>query len=250
MLHKIRLIKDGGTLDYAVVRKFLGVPLDTFKFAAITGGDRITSRAGEYHLKKGRSYPPEFTRIGFDMTWQADDNGPFLQNWHREKGLRSSLRVSFDPQKICITRDLLKSELGRGREGRFSHGDSVSIGYGSIDTLYVGFTFHQPGCADGVDIIVKNSAAGWNTPADGSAGDAEFFTPLLPLDKSGRQLAPMGFQCGPSNSTSSKPEDTGCVCDHKNQTPAGPCHYSVTLSTLKENDLRIDVWALLNPEAN
>ncbi len=249
MLHRIKPIKDAGSLDYAGARKFLGIPLDTFKFEMIANGDRITSRSGEYYIRKGGTYPAEFTGIGFDMAWEAESNRPSTQSWHKEKGLRSSLRVSFDQEKVCITKELLQDEWGRGKSGRFSHGDAVAITYGALDKLLISFTFNQP-CADSVHVIANDRDANWPTPADASASDAEFVTSFLPLDKSGQSLGSLGLQCGPSNSTSSKPEDTGCVCPHKRQSPAGPCHYSVGLSDLPEGGLGIRVWALLNPEAN
>lgn len=250
MLQRIKQVRAGGTLDYAVARQFLGVPLDAFRYAAIVSGDRILSRAGEYHIRNGRGDPPGFDSIRFDMTWQADNNGPSLQRRHGEKGLRSSLRVSFDQQNICITKDMLKDEWGKGRDGRFSHGDSESISYGDADRMYVSFTFHQPTCAASVDIGLKDSAARWITPADASAGDVEFFASLLPIDKSGRQFISLGFECGPSGSASSGPDDRGCVCPREKQTRNGPCHHAVTFHDENADGVTVRVWPLLNPEAN
>ncbi|MCW5576385.1 MAG: hypothetical protein KIT13_09865 [Burkholderiales bacterium] len=250
LLHKVKQIRDAGALDYAAARAFLGVPLDTFRFAVIVNGDRITSRGGEYHLKKGRAYPPEFTTVRFDMAWEAESNRPSVLSWHREKGLKSMLGVSFDEQKICITRTLLEDAWGRGREGRFSHGDDLSISYGNQDKLLVSFTFRQQDCADSMDIIANDPRAHWTTPADVSAGDVEFVTKFLPFDGSGKQLMALGLECGPSGSAGSRPEDRGCVCPRAQQTRTGPCHHAVTWSPAKEGSLMLKVWPLLNPEAN
>jgi len=249
MLNRLELLKDARLLDYAAAKSFLGVPLSTFRFHAIANGDKITSRSGEYRAKSSNAYPPEFTNISFDMAWEAESNRPSTQSWHTKKGLRSSLRLSFNKKLICISKPLLILEWGSGRQGGITHGDDTTINYGDLDDVLVSFTFNTSGCADSVDIIANNPKASWTTPEDASAGDAEFVTKLVPLDKSGKQLLSLGMECGPEGSPGN-PEDTSCGCDRQKQTKAGPCHHAVTLSTLKEGGLGIRVFPLLNAEAN
>lgn len=250
VLNKIGRLMEAETVDYAVATQFLGTPLDASKLELIVSGNAIQSRAAEYFISRHRGNPPGFDRIGFDMVWQAEHFQSALRAGHAEKGLRSHLSVSFDPGLICITKWMLWIKFGWTMPGGFSHGDSVSMAYGDKDRRRVSFTFHESDCAADLSVVSKNPAANWVVPADASASEAEFITRFLPIDKSGGPLEALGFRCGPSNSTSSKPEDTGCVCEWDRQTPAGPCHYSVNFSTLKEDSLQIRVWALPDREAN
>ncbi len=249
VLKKLDRLMDAGTLDYAAATEFLGTPLDAWKFEMRVNGNKINARSGEYHIGRKRGNPPGLDSIGFDMAWLAESGGPTLRAWHTDKGLRSHLRLSFDPKEICIKKWMLWAKFGWAMPGRFSHGDSISLSFGDKDRLSASFTFHGPECASDLSVMSKNPAADWSVPADASAGDPEFVTRFLPLDKSGRQFDALGLKCGPANSTSSKPEDIGCVCEWEKQTPAGPCHYSVNLSDLKGGGLEVRVWALPDREA-
>lgn len=249
VLKKLDRLMDGGTLDYAAATEFLGTPLDAWKFEMLVKGNTINARSGEYHIGRKRGNPPGFERISLDMAWLAESGGPTLRAWHTDKGLRSHLNLSLDTRQICITKWMLWLKFGWAVPGRFSHGDSVSLSFGDKDRLSASFTFDVPECASDLFVRAKNPAAQWAVPADASARDPEFVTRFLPLDKSGRQFDALGLKCGPANSTSSKPEDIGCVCEWEKQTPAGPCHYSVNLSGLKEGGLEVRVWALPDREA-
>lgn len=250
LLNKVDALMDAGNLDYAAATKFLGMPLDVEKSEMIVNGSTVNARAAEYGIARNRSDPPGLTRIDFEMVWQAENNPPLLRAWHREKGLRSHFRLSFDPKQICITKAMLWMKFGWTMPGGSSHGESVSLLFGDKEKLFASFTFNQSECASNVYIRGKNAAATWSVPADASANDSEFVTRLLPLDKSGKQLDALGLACGPANSPSSEPDDTGCVCGWDKQTPAGPCHYSVNLSTLKEGGMEIRVLALPDRGAN
>ena len=148
VLHKIKRLIDAGTLDYAAAREFLGVLLSASKFEAIASGDKITSpvRASISSRKM-----PTIHRdcLVSASTWRGKRKA--IGRPRRagiEKGLKSSLRISFDQKKICITRELLKNELGSGKEGGFFDSDATPIAYGDTDKLLVSFTFEQPDCAD------------------------------------------------------------------------------------------------------
>ena len=247
MLKKIEALMDGEKLDYAVAKQFLGIPMSTSKFEAIASGNEIISRFGDYGVKRGSANPPEFTLIDFDMVWEKESGRPSIHAWHKEKGLRSSLRLGFDIDKICITEDMLENELGSGREGGLTHGDAITISYGELGDFLVSFTFYRPGCADEVDIVANDPAAKWPTPADVSAADAEFVT-RLSLDQSGKQLFPLGFHCGLETAKGS-PEFV-CGCDREQQTSTGPCHHAVELTTLPGGELEMEVFPLLNEEAS
>jgi hypothetical protein len=253
VLDKIKLLKDGGALDYAAAKQFFGAPLGTSGFLkTIVNGGKITFRSGEYY----GGDTPEFNGARLNMEWRAEGfTAP--GGWRVEKGLKSFLRASFPTRKICITKALLEAELGSGSEGRFSHGDDTTVNYGNADKRIVSFTFSGSECARNVDIIVTDPQAGWSTPSDAAAGDAEFVFKLSPLDTSGKNLVPLGFQCGPAGAASSEAGDIGCVCPRGHQTPAGPCRHAVTFipyrkgdSSMKEGDVNIEVLPLNLPDMN
>jgi hypothetical protein len=249
VLKKLDRLMDGGTLDYAAATEFLGTPLDALKFEMLVNGNTINARSGEYHIGRKRGNPPGFDHVGLDMAWLAESGGPTLRAWHTDKGLRSHLKLSLDTRQICITKWMLWLKFGWVEQTGSSHGNSVSLSFGDRDRLSASFTFDGPECAGDLSVRAKNPAADWPVPADASARDPEFVTRFLPLDKSGGQFDVLGLKCGPADSASSKPEDTGCVCEWEKQTPAGPCHYSVNLSALKEGGLKVGVWALPDREA-
>jgi hypothetical protein len=250
-LSKLQPMRDAERLDYASVRQMFGAPLytsDTFNMAS--HGNTITSMKGWYYLKDENS--PPGTSVQLDMAWDSEKGRPSTVNWGvKEKGMDSSLRISFDPHKMCITQTILVTEWGFwDNESAYMDTDMTNRIYGDHD-FSVSFDFSpDEKCALNATVDWQDSRAKWVTPSDTTASDSEFVTKLLPADTSGKQLFPLGFHCELDVSQSPDSNEMSCGCDPEQQTNKGPCHHAVSYFPEPNGDIKTRVYVLRNEAAN